>query len=53
MDFVVENGFEVSRTTAGPVGLPPALPPALPDGHGGNPIETAVRWFWHELTKRV
>jgi uncharacterized protein with NAD-binding domain and iron-sulfur cluster len=53
MDFVVENGVEISRATAPPGGFPPGPLPPVPHGNGGNPIEAAVRWFWHELTKRV
>jgi hypothetical protein len=51
IDFVVENGFEVSRVVA-PGGPVTRLPPAVHDGPIGL-VEGAVRWAWREIHKHI
>jgi hypothetical protein len=48
MDFVVDEGYEVSRIAA-PSGVAP--PPTYVSGDGYTSlIETAARWVWKEIT---
>jgi hypothetical protein len=51
IDFVLENGYEVGRVIA-PGGPATRLPPVPHDGPIGL-VESAVRWAWHEFTKRI
>jgi hypothetical protein len=52
IDFVVENGWEVGRVARAP-GAPPAT--LAPPWHDGpvSAVESAARWLWRELTKRI
>jgi hypothetical protein len=54
IDFIVGNGREIGRVvgpggTGGPV---TRHPPVAHDGPIGF-VESAMRWAWHEFSKRV
>jgi hypothetical protein len=52
IDFVVDNGFEVGHVASAP-GAPPAhLAPVAHDGPV-SVVESAARWIWREITKRI